>query len=131
MKGDWKPFYDDGAAYCNRAVAGARTGGYTPEVIHGLVSMGAEKLLMALLVSRGKLPEGHTFTELVSAVSGICEIDSALRKTLIGIDEMIPLCSLDPARSWKVPPSLIPDLTRAAIQVRAVVDKALAENRSQ
>jgi hypothetical protein len=87
--------------------------------------MGAEKLLMALLVSRGKLPEGHTFTELVGAVSGICEIDITLRDTLIGIDDMIPLCSLDPARSWKVSPLMIPDLTRAAIQIRAVADKAL------
>lgn len=85
----WKTFYDEGIAYYERAVSG-EANGYTPELLHGIVSMSAEKLLMALILRRNRLPEGHTFTELLNALPDILAADGSLRSDLALLDDMIP-----------------------------------------
>ena len=122
----WKSFYDEGIAYYERAVLGEARG-YTPELLHGIVSMSAEKLLMALIVRRNRLPEGHTFTELLNALPGSLDPDGTLRSDLALLDDMIPLCSLDPAQSWKIPEHLAPKIMRIAEKTRVSVDNAMNE----
>ena len=122
----WKVFYDEGIAYYDRAVIG-NANGYTPELMHGIVSMAAEKLLMALIVRRNRLPEGHTFTELLDALPDSLDPDGALRSDLALLDDMIPLCSLDPAQSWKIPAHLAPKIMQIAEMTRNSVDDAMNE----
>ncbi len=127
--GNWDSFYKEGIAYCDRAMVGDKNG-YTAELLHGIVSMAAEKLLMALLLYHNRMPEGHTFIDLVSAAAGICDIDESLKSDLFLIDEMIPLCSLDPARSWKIDPSLKPRIMTTLKKTRNAVDNALCDRNT-
>jgi len=120
----WKVFYDEGIAYYGRAVIG-NANGYTPELLHGIVSMAAEKLLMALIVRQNRLPEGHTFTELLDALPDSFDTDGTLRSDLSLLDDMIPLCSLDPAQSWKIPAHLALKIIPIAEKTRAAVDNAI------
>ena len=120
----WKIFYDEGIAYYDRASIG-NAKGYTPELLHGIVSMAAEKLLMALIMRQNRLPEGHTFTELLDALPGSFDSDGTLRSDLALLDDMIPLCSLDPAQSWKIPAHLATRIMQIAERTRDSVDDAM------
>jgi hypothetical protein len=124
----WEGFYKDGIGYGDRVIGAGRAGKLNPDVVHGLAAMANEKMLMALLLYNGVHPEGHTFFDLIRAVAKICPFDESLKKSLLLIDHLLPLCSLDPA-----PPVVLNDadlemVINSVARTRDYVDNALGDH---
>jgi len=120
----WELFYNDGIAYGKRAISGSLAETYSPEVLHGLASMAAEKLFMSIIMYHGKMPMGHTFFDLITAASEYFTIEASLKTILLEMDQIVPLCSLDPAKSWRVDPARVPSFISAVKMTRDAVDSA-------
>ena len=126
---EWQNFYSDGSAFHNRMRSGALSGSLSPEVLHGLASLANEKLLMSLLMYNGIHPEGHTFFNLICSAEQFCKINNDLKKSLMKMDEIVPLCSLDPAPYKPVTGSDVEMFVATTEKVHAIVDAAIKKNQ--
>jgi HEPN domain-containing protein len=125
----WELFYKEGLAYGERVKSGARSGKLSPSVLHGVAAMANEKMLMALLLYHRKHPEGHTFDDLIRAVSKISDISPSLKESLIRIDDLLPLCTFDPAPQKDITPEDVKEFVTATALTRQYVDDALSDEK--
>lgn len=123
----WETFYKEGLAYGNRVLSSGRSGKLNPDVIHGLAAMANEKMLMALLLYNGVHPEGHTFYDLISSVSKISPFNDDLKKDLLKIDDILPLCSMNPAPNVVIKQEDVDVIIRTVSLTRDYVDNALGD----
>jgi hypothetical protein len=123
----WELFYKEGLEYGERVKSGARSGKLSPAVLHGVAAMANEKMLMALLLYHGRHPEGHTFYDLIRAVSKISAISPALKESLVKIDDLLPLCTFDPAPYKDITPDDVKEFVTATVLTRQYVDDALSD----
>jgi hypothetical protein len=126
---DWQNFYSDGAAFHNRMRSGAQSGRLSPDVLHGLASLANEKLLMSLLMFHGIHPEGHTFFNLVSSAEQFCHIGKDLKKALMRMDEIVPLCTLDPAPYLPIDGSDVEMFVVTTEKVHEIVNAAIKQQQ--
>jgi hypothetical protein len=124
----WKEFYTEGIAYGERVKNGARSGKLSASVLHGVAAMANEKMLMALLLYHRKHPEGHTFEDLIRAVSKISAVNPALKDSLLKIDAMLPLCTFDPAPYADISKDDVNEFVTATALTRQYVDDALCNS---
>jgi hypothetical protein len=121
----WETFYKEGIAYHARMVQGAGRGSLSAEVIHGLASLAIEKFLMALIVHNGSMPEGHTFPDLLRSSKSYAVFDPDIEDALILMDEIQPLCTMEPVPVKPVRRSDIGTFINASENIKRVVDNLL------
>jgi hypothetical protein len=102
---EWQLYIDDGNKYLKTAVNGAknRKEVFTPEILYNIISMSIEKQVMGLLMHHDRLPENHTLTDLMDAISELCPpaengaggFPAALREKVIAMDRFQEICCLD------------------------------------
>jgi len=93
---NWGGFYEEGAAYRHTLKKALnRPEIFTPVIMHNLSAMAIEKFFMALLVSRGRMPDNHTLTDLVNAVEKTLPVDRELSRDLAFMDSLQQICSMD------------------------------------
>lgn len=68
---------------------------FNNEIIKNITSIAMEKYLVGFLMSKGKLPEGHTLEKLYMEASAFLPRDNDLLSRLVEIDLTMNLCSLE------------------------------------
>lgn len=95
-RADWAVFFDEGRAYHRTAQRSVRRPTvFTPAIIQGVAAMSIEKYFMALFLRRGSLPRNHTLRDLVEETRDFARIDPSLEETLLFMDSLQRICSLD------------------------------------
>ncbi len=102
---EWQLYIDDGNKYLKTAVNGAKSRKevFTPEILYNIISMSIEKQVMGLLMYHDRLPENHTLTDLMDAISELCTptegraggFPADLREKVIAMDRFQEICCLD------------------------------------
>jgi hypothetical protein len=93
---DWEAFFNEGLSYHKTAQRSVRRPEiFTPEIIQNIVAMGIEKYFMAIFMHRGSLPRNHTMTDLFSEANSFLQIPEDLSKTLLYMDSLQRICSID------------------------------------
>ncbi|HSH70082.1 MAG TPA: hypothetical protein VK997_09195 [Deferrisomatales bacterium] len=67
----------------------------TPEILYNVLGLAVEKCLMAALDVHGRLPDNHTFTDLVEATNQVVELDPGLCRDLIELEGYQEICCLE------------------------------------
>jgi HEPN domain-containing protein len=67
----------------------------TPEILYNVLGLAVEKCLMATLDVHGRLPDNHTFTDLVEATRQVMELDPDLSRELIELEGFQEICCLE------------------------------------
>lgn len=94
--GEWKGFYDDACAYHKTAIGSLkRPNLFTPELIQNITAIGIEKYFMAIFTQKGTLPHNHTMRDFLEESDGFLELPDKLKTTLLYMDSLQSLCSLD------------------------------------
>jgi hypothetical protein len=94
--GEWKEFYNDARAYHKTAIGSLkRPNLFTPELIQNIAAMGIEKYFMAIFMQKNTLPRNHTMRDLLEESGSFLELPDKLKTTLLYMDSLQSLCSLD------------------------------------
>lgn len=129
MKGemaDWNTFYTEGKGYHRTAQGSVRRPEvFTPGIIQNLAAMGIEKYFMAIFMHRGMLPRNHTMTDLIAEAKEHFTIDSTLEQTLLYMDSLQRICSMDDISITEPAPSDVPRFLSALDTVAALAEREL------
>jgi hypothetical protein len=92
----WERFLRDGRQYRN-VMKGAvrRPAVFTPEIVYNVAGMALEKMIMAYLMKRGALPEGHTLIELMQALQGRLDVPASLQHDVLYMEGFQEICGID------------------------------------
>jgi hypothetical protein len=89
-------FQKEGDAYLTVVQKGVqRSAVFNPEIRFNLLGMALEKHMMAILMNEGKLPENHTFRDLLNALKEVMPIADRTRYLLLRMDAHNSMCSLE------------------------------------
>jgi hypothetical protein len=109
---EWKQWLNWADQYRNSGTP--KPGGrrrLSPVIIYNLYSMALENYAMAILARKNRLPENHTFTDLVNGLEEIMDFDPRLKARILDLEQYQQLCSF------------------ADFEVARVDDRVLAEFR--
>ena len=67
---------------------------FTPEILYNVLGMAIEKYCLALLYYKENMPDNHTFTDLVDAMSTVVSLPEDLREELKALQGYQEICSL-------------------------------------
>jgi hypothetical protein len=127
MKGemaDWKAFLLEGQGYHRTAQGSVRRPEvFTPAIIHNLAGMSIEKYFMAMFMHRGIMPRNHTMRDLLEEAKPLFEIDDVLEKTLLYMDSLQEICSLEAYSITPPKPEDVPDFLAAVQSVARLAEK--------
>lgn len=122
----YRDFQREADAYLKTAIgAKKRPQVFTPPIVHGILSMAIEKHIMAILMESGKLPDNHTFDDLVSAMDAVAPLDPDLANFLLELNRFDDMCSLDPRKRPEPDEALVERMREAACAVRDHADALL------
>jgi len=111
---DWNTFYSEGKSYHKTAQGSVlRPEVFTPGIIQNLAAMSIEKYFMAIFMYRGILPRNHTMADLLWEAKKLFPVDPELEKTLLYMDSLQAICSLDAFKITEPAKSDVPDFIRA------------------
>jgi HEPN domain-containing protein len=103
MKEYYANSIEEAEQYLKAAVGGLkREAVFTPEILYNILGMAIEQYCLALLYYKGKMPDNHTFLDLVEAVGMEVHVPEDLKKELIDLQAYQEICCLD-AYVRKVP----------------------------
>jgi hypothetical protein len=125
-KSGWENFYQEGSEYHARMVRGAERGSLSAGVIYGLASFAIEKFLMALITHNGSMPEGHAFPDLLRSSQPYAHFDPDLVDAIIRMDEIQPLCAMEPSPMIPVQHSNIGLFVDASENIKRIVEGLLS-----
>jgi hypothetical protein len=66
-----------------------------PVIRYNLMSMALESYAMAILDYHDTLPDNHTFTDLLTALDSVVEIDPELKSRILEHESIQSICSMD------------------------------------
>lgn len=94
---DWRSYRRDGLQFLNTALNAhrRRKKTFSAEALYNLTCMSIEKLVMAFLMSRGKLPENHTMGDLYDALAIHLGHDDELSRRFAFLDSFQDICDQD------------------------------------
>lgn len=97
-------FLAEGDGYM-RVVANAhkRPRIFTTELTFNLLTMAIEKHAMAILMSCGKLPENHTFMDLLDGLKWVVPVSESNHELLLTLHAEESMCSLDVPPKPRIP----------------------------
>lgn len=97
-------FLAEGDGYM-RVVANAhkRPAIFTTELTFNLLTMAIEKHAMAILMSCGKLPENHTFMDLLDGLKWVVPVSEANHALLLTLHAEESMCSLELPSKPRIP----------------------------
>jgi hypothetical protein len=97
---EWQLYHQEGEQYLNVAIAAIhkRRTVFTPRILYNLLAMAIEKLIMAALMERGRLPYNHTMHDLAEAMEAwLPERIAALSARIRETDRFQDICDLHEA----------------------------------
>ena len=76
---------------------------FTTELTFNLLTLAIEKHAMAILMSRGKLPENHTFMDLLDGLKWVVPVSEANHALLLTLHAEESMCSLEVPTKPRIP----------------------------
>ena len=120
---DWEEFYRDGKSFHKRTRMSINQSQiFTPTLIQNLAAMSIEKYFMAIFMSRGFLPRNHTMFDLVEEIKQIVPIAPGLEETLLYMDSLQQICSIDNIKITLPKKEDVPQFLAAVDQVEFLAD---------
>lgn len=91
----WQSFMKDGDAFLRRALASReRPKVFTPSIVYNIAGMAIEKHVMAALLAHGKMPNNHTFRDLVEGAATVSPLPDDVADRLLDLERFQDLCPL-------------------------------------
>ena len=122
----WEKWLKDAMGY-EKASAGrdGKPSRFNPSIQYNLVSMALEGYVMAMTGYHGKLPENHTYTDLVRAWESVYPLDPDLKSVILRYEDIQSLCSLSEYHRRDPEAKELDELRAAVEKIGQITRKAL------
>ena len=92
---EWENYLQDGIKL-HKAASGknGKPSKFEPTIRYNLFAMALEKNIMAILNRYNDLPENHTFSDLVFAVSKYVQLEPELKNEILELERAQSICSI-------------------------------------
>jgi hypothetical protein len=115
-KKTWENWLLQGDQYLKASGSNDKKNKFLPSIQYNLISLAFESYAMAILYYNGKMPDNHTYTDLINALDGVIEFEKGIRETILKYEEFQRICSID---NYKVSAPKEDEL----IELRSVIKK--------
>ncbi|MFQ3578851.1 MAG: hypothetical protein SNJ71_01760 [Bacteroidales bacterium] len=103
---------------------------FGPDIRYNLLSMSLEAYIMAILDVHRNLPENHTYTDLMSALETVIEIDENLKNRILKYENIQSICSIDKYSITTPTNEELDDLHGAIVEISRIAHEVVSENRN-
>jgi HEPN domain-containing protein len=123
----YKPFLDEANAYYKTANKGFESKKLKYNVLQGLVTISLEKFCMALLGSKGIMPNGHTMEELYEEIALSFDVNESLKDEFIFADSFQQLCSFEPSIEKKIKDNDMERMIKLLKKIKSLADSNIKD----
>jgi hypothetical protein len=92
---NWQLWLKQGDQYFKAATPKSSTSRFDTVVRYNLISMSLEGYIMAILDFHQKMPENHTYIDLITALETVMPIDEVLKNRILQYESIQSICSID------------------------------------
>ncbi len=117
---NWRRWLKNGDQYLRAVRPGVEKSRFGTNIRYNMLSMSLESYVMAMLDFHGRLPENHTYTDLMTALDGVVSIEDALKRRILSYENIQSICSVEKYhRKDPTEPELL-DLRDAIAELRKI-----------
>lgn len=128
---EWRKYFRDGSQYAVTAEKGMKNmKKFTPEILFNIIAMAIEKYIMAVMLKKGNLPEGHTLTDLIHALGKITMINSSIKEDIKFMESFQEICSIDECKYVKPDKDAICRMLNVCSQIEKLAASLLPDMNS-
>ena len=117
---NWKTWLKNGDQYLKAATPKMKKSKFGTDIRYNLLAMSFEGYIMAILDYHRRLPENHTFTDLVSAVEEVVPLDKSLKSRILKYENIQSICSIEKYYRKDPTEQEIVDLSGAINEIAAI-----------
>lgn len=92
---NWQTWLDQGDKYMKAASPKTGKSKFNNDILYNLVSMSLESYIMAILDFHQSLPDNHTYTDLMTALETVVDVDSGLKERILKYENIQSICSIE------------------------------------
>lgn len=119
---NWKTWLAHGEQYLKAATPKKTKSRFGTDIRYNLLSMSLEAYVMAILDYHHKLPDNHTFSDLIFALEDVMPIDEGLKKRILKYENIQSICSIEKYFRDDPTEEDITDLNGAVIELSEIAN---------
>jgi hypothetical protein len=101
---------------------------FSPSIQYNLIALAFESYAMAILDLHNKLPENHTFSDLLNALETVIPIDISLRNNILRHEEVQLICPLFDYHRREPTLNEVNDFKKAINQIAGIARELISKN---
>ncbi|NLD99493.1 MAG: hypothetical protein GX640_06425 [Fibrobacter sp.] len=90
---NWREWLTDGEKYLKTAGGQSKAARFNTAYQYNVIAIALESFAMAILDYHGKLPDNHTFTDLIEALQTVIGLPDDLREKILEHEQTQKICS--------------------------------------
>lgn len=106
---NWQEMINEGRKYISIVSKSVSSKRFSSSLLYNLSAIALEKYVIGVCMLHNQLPENHTLTDLITAVTQLVPIDKVLQTNILQFEDVQMLCSIDDYQRRELSP---PDLAR-------------------
>jgi len=92
---NWQTWLKHGDQYLKAATPKGKKSRFGADIRYNLLSLSLEGYIMAILDYHRKLPDNHTYTDLICALETVVPIDETLKQRILRYENIQSICSIE------------------------------------
>lgn len=92
---NWQTWLKNGDQYLNAASSRKAKCRFGPDIRYNVLSMSFESYAMAILDYHSRLPDNHTYSDLMTALESVIHIEDTLKGRILQYENIQSICSLE------------------------------------
>lgn len=120
---NWKKWLKHGDQYLKAATPKGDKSRFGANIRYNLLSMSLEGYIMAILDFHSSLPDNHTYTDLMTGLESVVQIDENLKSRILSYENIQSICSLDKYHRSEPTEEALTGLKDAVTQVGDIAHK--------
>ena len=124
---NWQTWLVKGDQYFKSAVPEGRKSKFIPAIRYNMLSMSFESYVMAIMDFHKKLPDNHTYTDLVDALETVEPLSESLKQRILKYENIQSICSIEKYHTEDPTEEELQDLEGAIREVAVIAHRVCTE----
>lgn len=117
---NWRTWLEEGDQYLRATTPKVEVSRFRPEVRYNLISMSLEAYIMAIMDFYKKLPQNHTYSDLITGLETVVDLDEGLKKRILQYENIQSICSVEKYHTTAPTEEELVDLKGAVVEISGI-----------
>lgn len=124
---NWETWLSHGDQYLKAATPKGEKSRFGTDIIYNLLSLSLEGYAMAILDYHHRLPDNHTYTDLMAALEAVVPIDEFLKNRILKYENIQTICSVEKYHRCNPKEEEVNDLRGAVDKIKVIAHNTCQE----